>query len=120
MTEVVTSASLLDEIRMARDGMVAASAWAKSVGVDKPRAEVAHETAYAHAFIRAKEDGATDSLAKAKATIETTVERQKFLELKEESMVARGEQHAWASLFEAYRSISFVVREEMRLGDSFG
>ena len=113
--EVPTSASLLDEVRTARDAMVAASEWAKKCAVDKPRAEIAFENAFAHAFIDAKGEKCTDSLAKQKAMIATTVERQKMLELREESMVSRAELHAWSELFSAYRSIGFVAREEMRL-----
>lgn len=117
MSEVVTSRLLLDEIRSSRDAMQSASEWAKTTAVDKPRAEIAFENAYAHAFIEAKQDKATDSLAKQLALIATSVERQKMLELREESMVARAELHAWSELFAAYRTIGFVSQQEMKLAD---
>lgn len=114
MTEIVTSASLRDDIIMARDGMVAASAWSRDVAVSKPRAEIAYENAYAKAFVRCKEAGDTDATAKQKAMIDTTVERQKFYELKEELMVAKAELHAWGSLFDAFRQLGYVTSQEMK------
>lgn len=114
MSEVVDSYTLRQDLLTARDAMRAASDWSKKAAVDKPRAEIAYETAYAHAFISAKDEGLTDSAAKQKATIATTVERQKLYELKEELMVAKAELHAWGSLFDAYRQVGFVASQEMK------
>lgn len=114
MSEVVDSYTLRQDLLLARDGMIAASKWSQDAAVDKPRAEIAYETAYAHAYIGHKESGATDALAKQKATIDTTVERQKFYELKEALMVAKAELHAWGSLFDAYRTVGFVAQQEAK------
>lgn len=120
MSEIVTSASLREDITWARDGMVAAAAWAKDAAVDKPRAEIAYETAFAKAFVRHRDAGEAENTAKQRAMIETTVERQKFYELKEGLMVAKAELHAWGSLFDAYRSISFTASNEMKFGVEVG
>lgn len=114
MSEVVDSATLRSDLTLARDGMVAASAWSKEAAVNKPRAEIAFETAYAHAFIEAKSQGSSDAAAKQQAMIATTVERQKFYELKEELMVAKAELHAWGSYFDGLRQVGFVASQEMK------
>lgn len=114
MSEVVDSLTLHQDVRIARDAMWAANAWSKEAAVNKPRAEIAYETAYAKAFIRNKEAGSTDALAKQQAMVETTVERQRFYELKEELMVAKAQLHLCGSLFEAYRQVGFVAAQEMR------
>lgn len=103
---------------MARDAMLAASEWSKQAAVDKPRAEIAFENAYAKAFIRNKEAGSTDALAKQQAMVETTIERQRFYETKEELMVAKAQLHAAGSLFDAYRQIGFVASQEMKFAGS--
>lgn len=114
MSEVVDSYTLRQDLLVARDAMWAASEWSKSAAVDKPRAEIAYETAFAHAYIEAKDAGLTDSTAKQKAMIATTVERQKFYELREELMVAKAQLHAAGSLFDAYRQVGFVASQEMK------
>lgn len=114
MSEVVSSGVLLGDIRTARDGMVNASEWARQTAADLPRAEVEFENGYARAFIKHKEAGATDALAKEKAKIDTEHLRGRFLELKQEHMVSKAELHAWGELFAAYRTIGFVAQQEMK------
>lgn len=114
MSEVVDAYTLRKDILVARDAMWSASEWSKDAAINKPRAEIAFETAYAHAFMSAKEAGLTDAAAKQKALIDTTVERQKFYELREELMVAKAQLHAVGSLFDAYRQIGFVASQEAK------
>jgi hypothetical protein len=119
VSEVVNSSTLLTDIRFARDGMLNASEWARQTAVDLPRAKSEYESAYARAFVLHKEAGATDALAKEKAKIDTETLRSRYYACDEENQVAKAELRSWGSLFEAYRSISYVSSQEMKMGDGF-
>lgn len=120
MSEVVTSATLLEDIRTARDGMTAAAAWATEAAAAKTRAEIDYETAYASAYVGYRSEGEAQETAKQKALLQTADDRENFYRLKEELMVAKAELHAWGSLFDAYRSISFTASNEMKFGVGIG
>lgn len=120
MSGVLTTRELMDAVREVRPHVEELTETFKQASIAHLGAKRKFELAEADAFLKAKEDGATDEMAKRIATIKASDQKAEMDRLAAEKASARLGSEAWQAVLEVYSALSHTLNREIKTFASAG